>query len=903
VRRPPRAAVRLLSFLLPGERAGEILGDLEEAFARRLARGARPWSAGLWYWRQTLAVPARLRWAELAAVEPDLAELRRVLRSLARSPAYTLVAVTSLGLGIGATTAMSGTLRALLYAPLPVERPQDLRMVYHHRPDGVDVAQYGSSTVTDPQTGATVHSNFSYSLYRAMGEAVAGRAQVLGYAFVSEMSVAVGDRPALSAGGMLVSGDYFATLRVPTVLGRPLTTADDGPGAPPVAVIGHAFWQRAFGGDPDVVGSRLLLNGTSFEVVGVSGKGYVGLSPGGFFPPTDVTVPLSTHPTFLAFWMPPGGTLYTAEDRFWVRMMLRLPADGSGEPARQAMAAAFRQGLVDAGVATPAHAGDLDVRLLPGARGLDSLRTSTERPLLILSAVVGAVLLIACANLAGLLLARGASRRHEMAVRRAMGASRWRMVRPLALESAVLAALGGTLGLILAQWSGPLVTGALTVGLGRVSVEFGLDGAFVATAVAASAAAGALAVLLPAWRLARTDPGSHLTTRGQDGAGGRLTLGRGLVVAQIAVSIPLVVGAGLLLRTLGNLGRVDPGFDARGLVVFRVDPALVTTDPERRVQLWGQVLESLRELPGATSVSAVENVLISGWTSNTDVEIDGTQANLYMNAVAPGFFETMGVPVVSGRTIGPGDVAGSVPVAVVNETAERQAFGGRAVGRTLRVGGREMRVVGVVADTRYRTLRAEAPPTFFDPWVQRSQVYALHYVMRSDVPLPALELAVREAVARVDPRLPVTDLRSQSEEIRRSAARERVLARVLSVFAGFALLLACIGLHGITAFAVSRRTSEMGIRLALGAEPRGIVGLVLREVLALTGAGVALGLGAAYLLGPVVEAYLFGVAATDPLTTLGTAAAMAAVATVAAWLPAWRASRVDPMAALSPEPT
>lgn len=896
--RPPRLPETLLSALLPRDDRDEILGDLSEEFARR--RSEAPVRAVLWYWLQIVLIPGWLLGAGARSLRMDAADVKRSIRGLVRTPAFTLVAVLSLGLGIGATAAIAGAIQALLLVSLPVEAPEELSLVYHSWPDEWEGGQYGSGSTEDPLGGRQLHSNISWPAWEALRAGTPPEVSVAAYTFVRELSVVRRDAPALAAGGMLVSGGYFETLSLGMHLGRPLTPVDEADGAAPVVVLSHDFWQRAFGGDASILGTTLRLNGRDFEVVGVSARGYVGLSPGGFFGPSDVIVPVSHHPTFLSIGVSAGQTLETDPLRHWLRPIARVP----GHVARPDLAARWTnllQGeMVAGGVIAEGDADDMRVRLLDGSRGLDSLRAETDGPLRILALTVGLVLLIACANLTTLLLARGAARSEEMALRRALGASRWELARPQIAESALLGLLGGLLGFVVALEGGPLIVSSLTDGAGNAAVRYEMSWPFVlATAGAAILAAG-VSGWLPALRIMRTEPSSYLGTRGEGNAGRNFSAVRLLIGAQIAISVPLVVAATLFLQTLGNLTAIDPGFDPEGLTVFRADARLVAQEKEEQDRIYDRLLAELEALPGVESAAIVENVLVSGWRSNSSVDVDGDVAMMDMNAVSPAFFETMGISLLSGRLLTEDDMVSSNRVAVVNETAERTLFDGSAVGRSFTVSRSEVTIVGVVSDVKYGGLKAEIGPAFFDAWKARpGGLYSAHFVVKSDLPAAGLERSLRETVARIDPTLPVTGLRRQSDDVRAQAARERVFARLLTVFGGFGLLLSCIGLHGLTALSVSQRTSEMGIRLALGATQPSIVGMVLRQVVGLTSAGLVLGLLAALQVGPVVESFLFGVEARSVPILAIAAGVMLASAIIAGALPALRAARVDPLESLS----
>lgn len=899
MRRPPRFAELLLGRLLPRADREEVLGDLAESYRRRAARA--PWAATPWYWLQVVLVPAWLWGAGVTRMRIDVPEVRRTVRSLAKSPGFTVVAVLSLGLGIGATTAISGAVRALLLVTLPVEGPDEMSLVYHTWPEEWERSQYGSSSAVDPEDGSQVASNISWPAYEVLKASVGPEVGLSAYSFVREMSVVFGDAPARVAGGMLVSGDYFTTLKLGMHLGRPLNPADDRPGARPVAVLAHHHWTRAFGADPAVVGETVHLNGEAFEIVGVARKGYVGLSPGGFFGPGDFIVPITNHNTFLNMRVREGETLRTAALIHWVRLIARIPADVDRVALSRAWSSVLAAHMAEAGVIAAGDVADMQIRPMEGRRGLDSLRQTTQGPLGMLSAVVAVVLLIACANLTTLLLARGAARADELALRRAIGASRWELARPQIVESLLLAGAGGVLGVVIALEGGPLIVSSLTRGAGTAASSYELNGALIWPAVVASLLAAGLSAWVPALRMMRTEPSRHLGVRSR-GAGRRFGLGRALISAQIAISVPLIVGAGLFLRTLGNLVDIDPGFSAEDVVVFRVDAAFVTEDRERQQQLYENILADLEALPEVRSASVVENVLVSGWESNSVATVEGEERQIDMNAVSPGFFETMDVELRSGRLLTASDRAGTPQVVVVNETAERELFDGRALGRRFTVGSsREVHVVGVVEDTKYSGLKEEVEPGFFDSWLQREGgLYSVHYAIRSPLSASQLEPMIRQIVSSASPGLPVAALRAQAEHLDRQASRERVFAQLLTGFGAFALLLACIGLHGLMSFAVSQRRAEMGVRLALGATPQSIVRMVLSQVYRLTGIGIIVGLIIALQVTPLIRSMLFGVEPIDAVTLVASVAVMAAVALIAGSVPAIRASRVDPLQSLSP---
>ena len=830
-------------------------------------------------------------------------ELRYVLRGLRRSPGFSLVAGLSLALGIGANASMFGVVRTLLLSPLPVEEPEELALLGWTRGGEFSISQTGSSSYSEPGSGVEYRSNFSYPIYRAVRDAAPPGTDVFAFAFLRGVSVAVGSQPALLAGGALADGRYFAALGVRMRLGRPLTESDDLPDAPLTAVLSHAFWMRAFGGDPDVIGRTVRVNGNPAEVVGVTAEGFKGLSMGGFFPQTEITVPLSSQPRVYER-MSPDESLFTADDVFWLRLMARVPDGTSWAAVEASLEASMR------GQPSPLTGGDgylPELRLLPGSQGAQPVRPEIARLLYLLLGVVGIVLFIACLNLACLTLARGVSRQRELAVRRALGCGRLRLVRQAVLEGLVLATIGTAMGLVLMVSTRGFLSGLLTGSLGSgafgdVDMRIELDPWMVGLSVGLGVAATLLFGLMPAVHLSSVDPGAWLKQRATGASSPKLTLGRLLIALQIAVSVPLVVGAGLFLRTVASLGAVDLGFDPRGLMTFQLDPGYTRLPAEQYPSLYQRVLTSVGEVAGVHSVSLMENALMSGIVSNGTIDVDGERHMLYRNAIGPSFLETLGMQLLEGRMPGLQDVRGAPEVGVVNETAVAEMFGGASpLGRILRLGDREVRIVGVVNDTPYRSRRDPVPATLYDAALQRDGYGGHHVVLRTDVPPAVLEPQIRQAVARVDPDLPVPTIRAQTELMARTGARERVFTQLLSIFGGFALLLASIGLHGVTAYSVNRRTNEIGVRVALGARPRQILRLILRQVVVLAVAGLVVGVPASLAAGPLVQSLLYGVAPTDPAAIAAAAVIMLGVAVSAGMAPALRAARVDAQVALRAE--
>jgi predicted permease len=524
--------------------------------------------------------------------------------------------------------------------------------------------------------------------------------------------------------------------------------------------------------------------------------------------------------------------------------------------------------------------------------------------LLLLSGVVGVVLLIACMNLASLMLARGVARQREIAVRRALGATRLRLIRQVLLESMLLAGAGAAGGLLITFVSSGFLTRLLTAGLGTYALgtlrmEVQIDGGLLAMTVGVATVAAVAFGLWPALRLSQVDPGAYLKSQVVGVSSPKLTLGRVLIALQIGVSVPLVVGAMLLLQTISNIGGISLGFDPQGISVFSLNPEYAGIEEEEYAQLYRDVLREVEAVPGVTAVTLIENALMTGLTSSNRLTVDGEERMIRMNAVGPDFFETMGMRLIAGRGPGLSDHKDAPSVAVVNEAAVGELFGGSSpIGRIVRMGPRDVTIIGVVEDSRYERQRADVRPILFDGAFQRDGFGGHHVIVKTAVPAASVETAIRRAVAGVDADLPVPELRTQTSLLEQSAARERVFAQMLTIFGLFALLLASIGLHGITSYSVTRRTNEIGVRVALGAVPRQVLWLILRQVLILAGMGLVVGVPLALVAGPLVGTLLYDVAPNDPVMIALAAVGLLAVAVGAGALPARKAARFHPLDAL-----
>ena len=828
-----------------------------------------------------------------------LSDLRHAVRVLGKARGWTLVVLVSLALGIGANTALFSAVDGMLFRTLPVADPDGLvRLRWTGDNDAARGVMSAGAT-----GGMGVSGSFSYPVFEALrdaGETLDGM-----FAATPTSLTLVVDGRAEIATGLAATGDYFRVLGVQPAAGRAIVPDDDRPGAGPVAMISHSFRERRFGPEADPVGTVIRVNDVPTTIVGVLPPDYVGIRRPDAAA-ADVHLPLATLP------LPAGDDRLTDATMWWLPIMGRLARgataaqvqgnlDGVLRAAARSALASFLDGLPEEerGLARNGNR-SAEPRLLvsSGRQGLYDASPRSSGQALVLGVVVALVLLIVCANVATLLLSRAASHEREVAIRMSVGATRGRLVRQLLTESLLLSAAGGTLALPVA-WAA------------RRLLPFGQAGLFdwrvFAFAGVLSLAAGIAFSLVPALRATRADPAGALSEQSRSVALSRSRLSGALIVAQVAVSLALLVGAGLFLKTLANLRGVDVGFNPEQVLLFQLDSTRSGYRPGESVALYARIGDRLRALPGVRSVTMAQTALLGGgvWMSTVHVEGQtGAGRATHMMTVAPGFFDTMEIPLLAGRGFEPRDDADAPRVAVVNAAAATELFGtDDAVGRRFGFDPEErgqVEVVGVVRDTRYDELRGAAPPTVFRSAVQ-SPLRSATFALRTAGPPNALTPAVRESIREIDPRLPIMNVTTQTAAIEERMSAERLYAVAYASFGGLATLLAAIGLFGLASYTVTRRTAEIGIRMALGAPATGIAWMVLRESLVLVAAGVAAGVGAVLLAGPLVASLIHGLAPTDPVTIVQSAALLAAIAAAAAWLPARRAARVDPLTALQDE--
>lgn len=847
-----------------------------------------------------------------ALVESILRDLQYAGRVLRGIPGFTAVVVLSLALGIGATTSIFTIVNAVLLRTLPVSDPQQLVVAYWKADGPVRMATQNNIDRKDPASGQWLNSTFSLTALRQFRESTSSVLDVFG--FYNPGTVGVSDGATTwSAHCTFVTGNFFEAIRARVALGRPLTEEDDQSGAT-AAVVTYDFWQHSLQGDASILGKALRVAGVPVTVVGVSGAGFHGLASAGWGGPSDLFLPLNTMDTL----MPRELRAKTAPDFSWVQIFARKHPGVTTQAAAARLTALFRGTFAESGVPALQQARNPRIILLDGDKGLAQLRDSIQRPLMILLGMVALVLLLACVNVANLQLARSSARHREVAVRLSLGAGRARIVRQLLTESFLLSAVGAAVGLLLAAFGSRFIAAQLTGNYGTgVALDLAPDLTVLAFTTLVSVASAVLFGLVPALKASRAEIAPNLKQSGQT-AGARRSagwrgavLGRGMIALQVALSVVLLAGAGLLLRTLDNLARVDTGFVRDRVLTFRLDAGELGYRVAQAGPLYDRILESIRAVPGVVSAAMLSHPLIGGWHNGTDVsspDIEkGRLINLWMNTVSPDFFQTMGMPIIEGRALLRDDTAAAPNVVVLNQAAARRLFGDRpAIGQVLwRDDGKvrwQVQVAGVARDAKYDSLRKGPVPTVFVPYAQDHRPFTgMAFAVRTAGDPAAMAVPVRQAITRVNRDLNMNDVKTQRRLIEDSLYEERLYALLLTLFGLFALVLAAIGLNGVTAYATSRRTAEFGLRMALGARRVQILRLILGQVLAAVILGMAVGVGAIWAASRWIASMLFGVQRVDPVSIIFVLLLLAAVASGAAFIPAWRAARFDPMAALRAE--
>ena len=826
--------------------------------------------------------------------------LRLAFRTLFKTPFVTIVAILSLALGIGANTAIYSVFDQILRRPLAVPEPDRLVNLEAPppKPGSTSCNQAGNCDVV-----------FSYPMFRDLEREQTVFTGVAAHFLFGANLAARGQT--MSGDGLFVSGSYFSTLGLRPAVGRLLTAGDDQvPGESHVAVLSHAYWNSRFGGDPGILDQTLTINGQPMTVVGVAPEGFDGTTLGAR---PVVFVPITLRDQFQ-----PGARISSFENRrsYWAYVFARLKPGVSIEQAQTAINVPYKAILNE--VEAPIQVGMSDqtmakfrarqVVLTPGARGQTNVAGEARTALLMLLGVTVLVLLIACANIANLLLARSAARAGEMAVRLSIGASRRHLIVQLLTESCLLAAMGGLAGLLVATWTLDLMTAMLPAEVAD-TIQFRLDWSVLPVTAAVTLGTGLLFGLFPALHSTRPDLIASLKGQAGQPSGARAAarFRTVLATAQIALSMALLVAAGLFTKSLINVSRVNLGLNPENVVMFRVGPVLNGYKPEQSRQFFQQLEDELGALPGVTSVGDSTVPLLSGSNNNNSVIVEGFEAGLdtdtssRFNRIGAGYFQTLGVPVLAGRDFTRSDGNAAPKVAIVNEAfLKKFGLGLDAVGR--HIGARtdnklDMEIVGIVRNAKYSEVKQEWLPTYFTPYRQ-TDVGSMTYYVRTSMDPDAFMASVRRPVAKLDPNLPVDDVRTLPQQIEQNVFLDRFIGVLSTSFAVLATVLAAIGLYGVLAYTVSQRTKEIGLRMALGAEPGRVRGMVLKQVGRMLAVGGAIGLTASVWLGTLAGALLFEMKGWDPVVLVSSAIGLTIVALAAGFVPAHRAAQIDPMRAL-----
>ena len=870
-------------------------------------------------------------------IQDLILDLRYGLRMLRKSPGFTAVAVLTLALGIGANTAVFSLLDAVLLKPLPVRNPRELVLFQWHGHKGPrydEMSTFGDCDgghATDYRWGCT----FSSPLFDAFDAGAKSFDAMAAFAGPEEVQLS-GNGPASMASAEIVTGDFFRTLGVRAAIGRTIERSDDTPTAPAVLVLSSGYWYRAFGGDTSAVGRRVRLNGVPVTIIGVADPSFTYLSPG---KRQDIWI---TRWSFSLIGFNEGWSRVAVPGNCWLAVLARLKPAASRAQAQAEASLTFSNEMLHGSHPLMDVAADPGIALIPAEQGLTGTRASVTTQLYLLMFAVGTLLMIACANVAGLLLARSLSRQREIAVRFTLGAPRSRLVRQLLTESLLLSLLGGSIGILFAYWGVRVF--AQLVSRSSASFPFPVtpDFRILTFTACISVVTGILFGLVPAFRSTGNDLTPDLkeiatrTGRSRTTGSWRFSTGNALVVGQVALAALVLTGAGLFVRTLHNLGAIDPGFDARNLLIFKLDPVIAGYKTNQIQALYHSLQAHFAAVPGVTSVAYSHFALLSGNSSAQDVSIQGHPDKAFVDLlpISPRFLDTMHIPLLLGRGLEPSDfdpaststpaigsspvessqpgessAAPSMPVLVnqafvrtycgkQNPLAIRMNEGGTSSAKTGISDGkawsRAWQVVGVVADTKYARLREPDPPIVYLP---------LHgggarFEIRTALPPDSLVPAFREVVAQHDPDLPLLDITTQTQTIEKQTSQERLIARLSSFFALLALLLACTGLYGLLFYDVTMRSREIGIRMTLGAQRADVIWRVIGQGLRSALLGLGVGIIAALGLTRLLSSLLFGLSPADPVTFISVSLILSSVATLASYIPAWRAMKVDPMVAL-----
>ncbi len=829
-------------------------------------------------------------------------DIRYVVRGFRKSPVLAGAALLSLALGIGANTAIFSLTDQVLLRSLPVRDPRQLVLFSAlGRKSGFVETSY------DDQYA------FSYPMYRDFRDRAPALAGVLAR-FPLRLSLTAGDNTEIVQ-GELVSGNYFNVLGAGTILGRPLTPQDDRLGSPnEVVVLSYNLWKNRFGMAPSALNQKLRVNGRSMTVVGVAQAGFRGVSPG---ESADLFVPITLQHSLTQMFdgLP-------QRRGYWLNIFARLQPGVSPQQAESALNVFWRPILEDEARNTPRASEKYrrefaarHLTLMPGGRGISSVRDQAYGPLIVLTCMAGLLLLIACANIANLLIARAAGRQKEIAIRLAVGAGRGGLLRQLLIEGLTLSLAGGLLGVLTAQWTGDMLLGFLPSDPSMRGLTAQPDTRVLLFALALAILTGVFFGLAPAWETFRADVASTLKEQaaGAMGSASQVRFRKALVIAQVSLSLVLLIGAGLFARSLFNLKQINPGFRATNLLTFAVQPSLNGYNQARTLALYDRLHDDLAALPQVRGVALAEVQLLSGSVDMMGIDVPGYQPKegermgVSDNFVGPGYLSGMGIPLVMGREITRQDGPNAPKVAVINEPFARKYFAGEnPVGRRFHLtrAARDdpgFEVIGVVRDSKHGDLREDPQPFVYYPYQQHESIMRMNFYVRTAGDPAVMAAALGAQVRRADPNLPVFDMKTMERQIDEDVSTERLVAALSIFFGALATLLAAIGLYGVMSYTVSRRTREIGLRMALGAARPTVIRMVMREVGLLAVVGLGIALPAAYALSRLVREQLYNVAANDPAVFAAAGLLIAMVSVAAGLIPALRASRIDPMTALRNE--
>jgi predicted permease len=843
-------------------------------------------------------------------------DLRHGVRTLLQAKGWTTVVLVSLALGIGANTALFSAINGLYLRALPVTDPGTLvRLRFAGRNDmATSSSDYGFSG-TDA-SGLNMRSTFSYPMYRQFIADNRTMDDLFACAPYGRANVVVDGRADI-AQAFISSGNFYRVLGLVANPGRTIVPDDDRAAAPPVAVISARYWHSRFAGDPKVVGKVVQFNNVPVTIVGVIAPRFTDVQ-NAYGNGPDIAVPLALDGQLSTLppgppGSPPRKPRLDDPTYWWLQVMGRLKPGVT--PARvqanlenvfqhtaRAGLDSYLASLTQEARSTSRNRDRTEIPRLradSGGRGVYEVNTTEARAVTILTAVVVLVLLIVCANVANLLLSRAATRQKEISIRLSLGATRARLIRQLLTESVLLSSVGGALGILVAKWSGQLLPGS-------AGAATAIDWRVLSFVLAVAATTGIVFGIAPALRATGTNVSAALKETSRSVAGSRSILSKTLLVVQVAVSLVLLIAAGLFLGTLNNLRKVDVGFNVQNLVVFRVNPSLNRYDERRTASLIDDMTTRLQGLPGIRAVAVSSVPLLANSVSSTSIFVQGRtyaarqQDSINILAISPDYFKTMEMPLLTGRGFTDRDNQAAPKVVVINETAARQYFPGEnpighRFGSSPEQSG-QLEIVGVLRDAKYDRVREAVPPTMYVPHLQGRPSTVFH--VRTAANPAAAVSAIRETVRQIDTNLPLMDVSTQVEQLDKNLTQERVFAQAYAMFGGLAMLIASVGLFGLMSYSVARRTNEIGIRMALGAQRGDVLRLVMAESMMLVAIGIAIGLSLAVAAGRLVTSLLFGLAPTDPQTLAAAMAVMVVVSSIAGYLPARRASRVDPMIAL-----